>query len=153
MQKLIKQYRAQDGPLRVPTDPFSPSLFTLTLPSLFLCYLNITKTWIPTSPWEYDGGHHYISFGLCFSFPAQCYSTWPAPCSFVLKASRAVHVYNVAPDHGPLSIFSLIQQDRQTQLFAQTGVQKYSAHVGSFRNFSTERECLNSYNVAAFRCL
>lgn len=68
--RLIKHHCTQIGTPRVPTDPPSfLSLFTLTLPTLFPRYLNISKRWMPTSPWgrgEGGGGQRYVSFGLYF---------------------------------------------------------------------------------------
>lgn len=60
--RLIKQHWAQDRTLRVSTDPLSPP-FSLTLPLLFHCYLNINKRWIPTSPW---GGIVMFHLGCVF---------------------------------------------------------------------------------------
>lgn len=63
--RLIKQHWAWDRTLRVPADPHSPSLFTLTLPLLFYHYPNITKRWIPTSPWGKGEGWWWCFTSRC----------------------------------------------------------------------------------------
>lgn len=123
--------------------PAPPSFYFIfySNPLLFYYYPNVTKRWIPTSPWGKGEG-------WCWYFSSQCFATvgiqhpvtvcikpaGPPKCTGLLLT--VLLVLSGPSDISPCHVDTTGQSD--TALCMYRDKKKKTVHVYSFRNISTE---------------